>query len=271
MGFTQRRPSPPLDRLIETIWDWDMPAAAHHFERVLPQPGAQLIINLCEDETRVYTDEPQRQCLRSSGSVLGGPRLTSQIIDTAEQVRVMGAVFRPGGAHALTAEDQQTLLARDINLEDLFGVAARQLRQRLLETTTPAARLQILEQWLRIQQRGPAIDPAVAHVARALDQAPQWARIGGVVAQTGLSDDSLRSRFHRQIGMGPKRYARLQRFRAVLTQVHRAGSVDWCQVAADGGFTDQAHLVREFRAFAGLTPSAFMAQRGPHLNHLVIG
>ena len=84
MGFTQRRPAAPLDALIETIWDWDMPAAAHQFERVLPQPGAQLIINLCEDETRIYTDEPQRRCLRSSGSVLGGPRLISQIIDTAE-------------------------------------------------------------------------------------------------------------------------------------------------------------------------------------------
>ncbi|MFK2904456.1 AraC family transcriptional regulator [Dyella ginsengisoli] len=270
MGFMQRRPAAPLDALIEKIWDWDMPAAAHHFERVLPQPGAQLIINLCEDETRVYTDEPQRHCLRSSGSVLGGPRLTSQIIDTAEQVRVMGVMFRPGGAHALTAENQQALLARDINLEDLFGAAARQLRQRLLDTAAPGMRLQILEQWLLAQRRGPATDPAVAHVAAALDRAPQWACIAKVVQQTGLSDDSLRMRFHRQIGMGPKRYARLQRFRAVLVQVHLAGSVDWCRVAADGGFTDQAHLVREFRAFSGLTPGAFMARRGPHLNHLVI-
>ncbi|WP_017462327.1 helix-turn-helix domain-containing protein [Dyella ginsengisoli] len=271
MGLTQRHPAAPLDALVEKIWDWDMPTCGHHLERVLPQPGAQLIINLREDETRVYTDEPQRRCLRASGSVLGGPRVTSQIIDTAEQVRVMGVVFRPGGAHALTAEDQQALLARDIDLEDLFGSHARRLREQLLEATGPQARLQLLEQWLRAHRRGPAIDPAVAHAAATLDRAPQWARIAGVVEQTGLSDDRLRMRFRRQIGIGLKRYARLQRFRAVVVQVHRAGAVDWCRVAADGGFTDQAHLVREFRAFAGLTPGAFLAQRGPHLNHLVIG
>jgi methylphosphotriester-DNA--protein-cysteine methyltransferase len=85
-----------------------------------------------------------------------------------------------------------------------------------------------------------------------------------------MSEDRFGRLFQRQIGMGPKRYARLQRFRAVLAQVHRAERVDWCRVAADGGFTDQAHLVREFRAFAGVTPSVLMAQRGPHLNHLSI-
>ena len=97
MAFHQRRPAPPLDALVEKLWDWDMPPAAHRYERVLPQPGAQLIINLYEDQTRVYSDDAERRCLASSGSVLGGPQLCSQIIDTAEQIRVMGAVFRPGG------------------------------------------------------------------------------------------------------------------------------------------------------------------------------
>lgn len=270
MGFLQYRPAAPLDSLIETIWDWDMPLTAHRLERVLPKPGAQLIINLHEDETRVYTDDAQRHCVRSSGSVLGGPVMTSQIIDSAEQVRVMGVVFRPGGAHALTGEHQQSMLSRDIDLDDLFGAAARQLRQRLLETGAAARRIALLQQWLLRQRRGPATDPAVAHVLMALDRAPQWARIAPLVKETGLSEDCFGERFRRQVGMGPKRYARLQRFRAVLVQVHRAQTVDWCRVAADGGFTDQAHLVREFRAFAGLTPTALMARRGAHLNHLAL-
>lgn len=270
MGFVQRRPAAPLDRLVETLWDWDMPPSVQRLERVLPQPGAQLVINLHEDETRSYTDDAQRRCIRASGSVLGGPGLHSQIIDTAEQIRVVGVVFRPGGAHAFTAEHQQAMLSRDIDLDALFGVAAHRLRQRLLEAATAGQRLTLLQHWLLQQCRGPATDPAVTHVIQALDRHPQGARIGALVGATGMSEDRFGRLFQRQIGMGPKRYARLQRFRAVLAQVHRAERVDWCRVAADGGFTDQAHLVREFRAFAGVTPTVLMAQRGPHLNHLSI-
>src|SRR5690349_24978685 len=159
MAFHQRAPAPSLDALVEKLWDWDMPPAAHQYERVLPQPGTQLIINLYEDQTRVYTDDAERRCLRSSGSVLGGPQLCSQIIDTAEQIRVMGAVFRPGGAGALTGEDMAALEGRDVDLADLFGHHATMLRQRLLETPQPAHRLALLEGWLCQRMRLPYIDP----------------------------------------------------------------------------------------------------------------
>jgi AraC-like DNA-binding protein len=270
VAFHQRVPAPPLDVLVEKLWDWDMPPAAHQYERVLPQPGAQLIINLHEDQTRVYTDDAERRCLRSSGSVLGGPQLCSQIIDTAEQIRVMGAVFRPGGAGALTGEDMAALGGRDVDLPDLFGHPATALRQRLLDTAQPTCRLALLERWLRERMRRPALDPCVAHALAWLEQAPQAARIGWLLRETGMSERRLGRLFRRQVGYGPKQYARLLRFRAVVAQVHGHPRVDWAAVAADGGYCDQAHLAHEFRRFAGITPGEFMARQGVYRNHLAI-
>ncbi|WP_027485533.1 helix-turn-helix domain-containing protein [Rhodanobacter sp. OR87] len=270
MGFQHRLPAPPLDTLVATIWDWDMPPAAHRYERVLPQPGAQLIINLHEDETRVYSDDDVRRCTRSSGSVLGGPGLHSEIIDTAEQIRVMGVVFRPGGAHALTGEDASTLTGHDIDLADLFGSSATRLRQRLLETADASTRLQLLERWLLQCLRGSAPESAVAHVLATLDRLPQVARIPLLARDTGLSERRLGLLFRRQVGMGLKHYARLMRFRAVVVQAQTLPAVNWSHVAADCGYCDQAHLTHEFRRFAGITPGAFMAARGPYLNHLPI-
>jgi len=125
MGHHVVVPAPPLDALVSRLWDWDMPPAAHHFERVLPVPGAALIINLHENETRVYSDDAERRCSRAAASVIGGPCLSSQIIDTAEQVRVIGVVFHPGGAHAFTGEDHEALANRDIGLEDIFAMVLR--------------------------------------------------------------------------------------------------------------------------------------------------
>lgn len=268
MAFHQRLPAPPLDVLVEKLWDWDMPPAAHHYERVLPQPGAQLIINLYEDQTRVYSDDAARRCLVSSGSVLGGLQLCSQIIDTAEQIRVMGEGFRPGGAGALTGEDMEAIAGGDVDLAGLFGGQASTLRQRLLETVEPRDRLALLERWLRERGRLPRLEPCVAHALAWLERTPRAVRIGGLVRETGVSERRLARLFRRQVGYGPKRYARLLRFRAVVAQVHGLPNVDWAGVAADGGYCDQAHLAHEFRRFAGITPGAFMAARGLHLNHL---
>jgi AraC-like DNA-binding protein len=268
MGHHVVLPAPPLDALVDRLWDWDMPPMAHGFERVLPTPGAALIINLHEDETRVYLDDDARMCLRAPAAVIGGPCLRSQIIDTAEQVRVMGVVFRPGGAHAFTGEDHGVLVARDIGLEDLFGASAHALRERLLHTPEPLQRLALLEQWLRARIHTPALDPAIGHALAVLHGQPCIARIAPLVRETGLSAYRFNRLFRRQIGMGPKRYARLLRFRAVVEEADRLGKVEWSCVAADNGYADQSHLVHEFREFAGMTPSAFLAGRGPYLNHV---
>ncbi len=226
MGFLQYLPEPPLNALIAKVWDWDMPPAAHGYERVLPQPGAQLIINLHEDETRVYTDDDSRRCIRSSGSVLGGPSLRSEIIDTAEQIRVMGAVLLPGGAHALTGEDANRLVGNDIDLADLFGSSAGLLREQLLETPEPRVRLIILLQWLRQRMRVRQLHPVVTHALRSLAEQPQVLRIAQLARDTGLSERRLGLLFQRQVGMRPKHYARLLRFRAVVAQTHGPQSVN---------------------------------------------
>jgi AraC-like DNA-binding protein len=248
-----------------------MTPAAHHYERVLPVPGAALIINLHEDETRVYSDDAERHCTRAAASVIGGPCLRSQIIDTAEQVHVMGVVFLPGGAHALTGEDHAALVERDIGLEDIFGHSAYRLRERLLNTSDAELRLAVLEQWLVAHMKLPQLAPQVLYALGEINRQSQVTRIGPLIRDTGLSEYRFGRLFRRQIGMGPKRYARLMRFRGVVDAVYRSSSVDWSAVAFDGGYGDQAHLVHEFRDFSGMTPTAFMAARGPYPNHVPLG
>ena len=266
MGWHSIVPAPPLDTLIETIWDWDMPPMPHARERILPVPGTTLIINLHEDETRVWHDDGR--CERASGGVIGGPYLRSWIIDTAEQIRVMGLTFRPGGAHALTGIDMGELGRRDVDLDALFGASARRLRQRLLETPAPLQRLALLQGWLHSLRAEPALDPVIGHAVAVLGRAPQLARIGTLQRDSGWSAHRFGTRFRQQVGMTPKQFARLLRFRAVVAQAHPLAELRWSEVAADGGYSDQAHLSHEFRAFAGITPGEFAALRGPYPNHL---
>jgi methylphosphotriester-DNA--protein-cysteine methyltransferase len=158
----------------------------------------------------------------------------------------------------------------EVDLAALFGSHASALRQRLLETADANDRLALLERWLHERMRLPRPQTCVAHALAWLERTPQAARIGWLVRDTGVSERRLGRLFRRQVGYGPKQYARLLRFRAVVARVHGRLHVDWADMAADGGYCDQAHLAHEFRRFAGITPGEFMARQGVYPNHLAL-
>ncbi len=269
MGYHAFTPAPPLEVLIESIWDWEMEEpCARRLERILPVPTAGLIINLAEDQTRVYSDDADRRCSYGSGSVFSGLYTRSFLIDTDEQQRVMGIVFRPGGASPFFRERMDLFSDRDVDLEDLDSAGARHLRQRLLEAAGPEQRLALLEDWLRRRMTQSQPRPVVARALDTLHRSPQTARIGHLIADSGISPRRFGVHFRQYVGLSPKRYARLLRFRAVLDDVHQRREVDWARIAADCAFCDQAHLTHEFRAFSGMTPSAYVAQKGPYVNHV---
>jgi len=268
MSYAMLKPPMPLSDLIETIWDWNAPAQVHRLERILPVANAGLIINLAENQTRVYEDAQGFPCTTFSGAALDAPRHRSFVIDTAEQVAVMGVVFRSGGAAAFFRERMDVLVNGHVDLEDLVGSRARNLRQRLLEATDSRARIAWLTRWLTEMSRNAVHFAPIAHAAARLAHVPMVSRIGDACRELGMSPRRFGTLFREHVGMSPKRYARLQRFRAVVDSVQIGRSIEWSRVAADCGFYDQPHLVREFRDFAGMTPSAYVARRGPYVNHV---
>jgi AraC-like DNA-binding protein len=266
MGLRVVSPAPPLSALVESIWDCDLPRQPHAFERLLPTARAQLVINLDEDETRVY-DEALR-CTRNAGAVFDAPASRCQLIDTAEQVRAMGVVFHAGAAAVFFRERMDTIADRHVDLEALAPMASSGLRERLLESAAAGARLRILHDWLmRHAPAGAARAPALVHALQLIDAAP-GVRLDAVASACGFSPRRLGELFRQQVGLSPKRHARLRRFHGALTAARGDGRIDWAGLAVDAGFHDQAHLVHEFRAFCGMTPTEWTTRRGQWQRHV---
>lgn len=72
-----------------------------------------------------------------------------------------------------------------------------------------------------------------------------------------MTRQHLTRRFKRQVGVAPKQFCRLTRFRALFEAVYSSPRVDWAAAAVDCGYYDQAHLIAEFKEFTGLTPTEF--------------
>lgn len=86
------------------------------------------------------------------------------------------------------------------------------------------------------------------------------AKVGEIVRWSGLSERAFERRLSRAGGFRPAELRRLARFRALL-RLRAAGAHRWGELAAASGYADQAHLVREFRRFAGVTPGAWTSEQ----------
>ena len=263
-----RRPGPPLDAAVAHLWYCRNPPGPRRLERVLPTGGAQLVVNLLEDQTRTYR-LGRPECAATSGSILSGVATRYQIIDTSEQEHVVGASFRPGGTLPFVREPAHHLQDADVPLDALWGAGeTARLRDDLLAAADGHAALDVLEAALRRAWGERAVHPAVAYAVGDFRRHADVARVAAVTGRIGMSRRRFAERFEAEVGVTPKRYCRLLRFQAALRRAHVDRPLSWTDVALASGYYDQPHFIRDFQAFSGLTPTAYHAARTAFANHV---
>ena len=269
MHFSHRIPRPPLDAFIESIWLYRNDPRPHRLERILPTGAAQLIVNLKEDQTRIYDPALPSGCVATAGTVLCGVQSRYQVIDTSEQEFVAGVAFRPGGTVPFMRVPAHETSDADVPLEALWGhCRTAALRERLLESDSPEAALDALEAILHEACTPWGLHPAVTFALTAFERAPLTTSVAAVTDAIGLSAKRFIEQFKTEVGMTPKRYCRIRRFQRAVTQAHQGPAVDWARVALDCGYFDQAHFIHDFRSFAGLAPTSYQAARTSFQNHV---
>jgi AraC-like DNA-binding protein len=141
-----------------------------------------------------------------------------------------------------------------VALADLWGRAASRIREQLSDASSWAERFALTDALLARRRRpGALVDPEVAWAWRRILVGRGQVRVDMLAAEVGWSRKRLWSRFRAQIGLPPKRAAKLVRFDHA---VHRlAAGEDAARVAADGGYADQSHLHRDVVALARATPA----------------
>jgi len=199
------------------------------------------------------------------GAVMVGAHSGFMVIDTAAQAAVLGISFRPGGAFPFLNMPAGELRDLHVPLDTLWKAEGSTLRERLLDAPTPDAKFSILESFLLSRARKPlARHPAVSFALNEM----QKGTIADVTEQLGWSPKRFIQIFRDEVGLTPKLFCRIRRFQEVLHQIQSQQQLDWADIAISCGYFDQAHFVHDFRAFAGMTPTAYEMLRGTHQNHI---
>jgi transcriptional regulator GlxA family with amidase domain len=137
-------------------------------------------------------------------------------------------------------------------LDDLSPVLYRRLN-RLRELPSLVEQLSTLERILLRGVGGSHGDNLISVAVEEFERTHGLVGVSKVADMLGLSSRQFERRFRNSVGISPKLFSRMQRFQRVLQMVE-GPEATWADTALSCGYHDQAHLIRDFREFAGSTP-----------------
>jgi len=247
------QPASPLHGIVERIWHWDG-SPADPRERVFPDVTLELIVQLDRAYRAVVdgtTGDPFPfvciEGLRSGAATIEAP---------AGRCRVMGLRFTPPAVCALLRRPLGDIVGRTIDLRDALGQPARELAELCGDAADAPSRIALAARWVSTQMRFGEPDPLSRWCTEIIVGSGGRVRIEALAAATGLSSARLARRFHTHVGLTPKRFARLARFRRSLDALTHGASI--ADIVHDGGYYDHSHFDADFGEHAGLSPTAFV-------------
>lgn len=237
---------------------------------MLPSGKAHLIFSL-HDSPITWAPPARHDAFRSwKHGVVHGPQSTYYVTGPKPKGRVIGVSFHVGTAGAILGLPLDELQDCHVCIEDIWGARAAELRERLAFAPTAKAAIDILERDLIARlQRPLLLHPAVAQALRpAMSGAA--VRVTDIQKKSGYSPRHFIELFRSNVGLAPKQFYRIQRFSTALARIAR-GKAALADIAIASGYADQAHLSREFRELAGVSPSAYSPQAVGSEHHHVVG
>jgi AraC-like DNA-binding protein len=264
------RPRPPLADHIEYFGYWERGSTiGAHTSRALPRGAATVIIHVGDGNDLGFYASDGATRLSVPPAFIVGPGVASYVTRVQVAQTVMTIHFRPAGARPFVGCPLGELENACAGLADLWGSDAESLLDQLNQTDSARRRVDLLEAFLLDRMRSQYVrpQPEVASVMVAAELNPSM-RVSKAHDLTGLSAKRFNALFRSRVGLSPKAYLRVRRLQAALRALDTAAP--GALIAADLGYFDQAHFVREFQGFAAITPTQYAQRRSSMPGHVEI-
>ena len=240
-GLERFPPAPELAALVERHWlvTWELPPGREASVTLLPHPCVNLVLD--------------RGRLAVAG--VGRDRFTYVYRGTG---RVFGVKFRPGAFLPFLGAPVGTITDRTFPAEQVWGPAAAALAGEMAGMPRVEQLISAVEAFLLA--RWPREDPQVELVGRivaALLHDREIARVEDVARGFDIRPRTLQRLFARYVGVSPRWVLRRYRLHEAAAALAQQQDRPWADVAAELGYFDQSHFIRDFTGAIGMTPVAY--------------
>jgi AraC-like DNA-binding protein len=238
-------PPDDLARVVMSLWvgQWDLRGQEPHVTELLADPCMNIVFESGDGE--------------HAGARVVGVWTKLWRRELREVGRVIGVKLRAGAPRAVLPQPAHRLTDRITPLGEALDDTGA-LERAVLEAPEEEA-LATVVAWLReVVRHDDDVSLAVALVERVAAD-PELTTVEALVEAGGLGERALQRLFRNYVGASPKWVIRRNRLQEVALRIERGDAITLATLAAELGYTDQAHLARDFRNAVGKPPSAFAA------------
>jgi AraC-like DNA-binding protein len=235
------KPSPNLVAFVQCFWTGDV--VEDFAARIVPDGCADIIFFMRAGEL--------------VDAQVVGVMTRPHVVPLGAGLSLFGVRFLPGMAGACLPGDIQALNDRFVPLHRVCGSAADELVGGVRGRSSVEARIAAIEDRLTCNPFITSVQQAIGELVGRRGQIS----VDDFAAAAGISERQLRRTCIRYSGLAPKMLARILRFRHAIRRLRQCNG-DLAALAVDCGYFDQAHMTRDFRLLAGLSPGRYLRQEG---------
>ncbi len=268
MKLIRHRPTAALSRYVDMFWWSQRDRCQEYGEHMLPTGSVHMIFALHEAPMICLPESSSRGPISWSKGIVHGPQWGYFKTGPKPAGITVGISFRPGAAESILGLPVTELTDCHVSVDEVWGSRGEELRKRLLRANDPKSVFRMLEAELIKRLKRPLlIHPAVAHALAVRDGAWESIRVAAIQRESGYSPRHFVALFRGAVGLTPKHYYRIKRFTAALQRLASGNPGNLADLAAAVGYSDHAHLSREFREFAGITPAQYRPRDSTAILH----
>jgi len=259
---------PPASLAGDVLSFWESGGqVGYGYEKMVPRGSAEIIFNLAGPQAMYVDGDLSNRRLFERSWITGlfdKPLFVGPAYDAAVSgTHLVGASVPPSALHSMFGFDAYEFRNRVFDADAVFGADVNRVWHEIGDARSTRERFAVLADFLfRCKQRlsRPAPFSALSAIRRTHLTGGQ-VTITELCDELGVSRKHLGALFKRTVGVTPKAFGRLTRFRRAMMALETRHSPEFAQMALELGFSDQAHFISDFSTFAGETPAQFLRSR----------
>ncbi len=261
MNYQTFEPDQDLTAFIKCYWTLDSPKEETPEKQTIVPDGCMEMIFHYGDPYKQYLDNGN-SIIQPRCFVIG--QLTRPLeIEPTGETRIFSVRFHPEGFLPFTTVPIKEMENTAVSLEKLFGKAGQEIGQQVLNANSTLERIKLIEIFLLDRLTDiETVDRIVKSTVETIITANGQLSVDELSRLNKVNRKQLLRKFSSAIGLSPKQLSRTMRLQAALKMLLNDQFSNLAELAYENEYYDQAHFIKEFKEFTGVTPKEFY---GTHL------
>jgi hypothetical protein len=258
MNYQTYNPHPDLEAVVKCYWTLEVPAETDASkQRIVPDGCIELVFILGDDIKRYVTES---EFVIQPRAVVIGQITEPFYIQPTGYVNTFAVRFYPYGFANFISSPLHELTDKETPIDKLFEVdTANELEQAIIQAADTKERIAIIESFLtQTLNSKSTINTIVKTTIDALEATSGSSPIKAILKNDPTQRRQLERNFSQQIGVSPKQLGKIIRLQTALKMLLRDQPDKLSDIAYESEYYDQAHFIRDFKDFTGVTPTDFI-------------